>query len=57
MRNGCTQHVTDTHVTHGALCYASLVVCHCGSASVCQVQLCLSVLSLAHTCFLADGDH
>ena len=24
------------------------------SVCVCQVQLCLSVLSLAHTCFLAD---
>ena len=33
LRSGCTQRVTDTHVTHGALCYASLVVCHCGKSS------------------------
>ena len=29
LRNGYTQHVSGTPVTHGALCYASLVVCHC----------------------------
>ena len=41
LRNGDTQHVSGTPVTHGALCHASLVVCHCG-VPVCAVCSCTS---------------
>ena len=52
-RNGCNQHMTDAHVTHGELCYASLLVCHCGSVSLCWVHS--GVLTVCCTPFFADG--
>ena len=55
---GCFEkrlHVSGTPVTHGALCYASLVVCHCG-VPVCAVCGCTSsVLTCDAHLFLADG--